>query len=386
MKKNSKLNRNLISTLIVSILIVLVVNVYGQPGGGPVPASITTGQVIPLSYCAGDSIYVPYSDSGTIGTSNIFTAELSDPYGDFSSPVIIGSLTTQVAGVIPCMVPWSAINGTGYRIRVVGSEPYIIGSDNTEDIEIKSKPVVSFTGSFPDQCENLTTLDIMDYAVVSPAGGQFSGPGVTGTNFSAFDAGSSGSPLTITYTYSDGIGCANTATNQIEVLAFPPVTITNLDTFYCTNFHSVTLIGSPVGGTFSGPGLLGGNIFNPATAGTGNHLITYSYTASNGCSDIYSQNVEVEKCTGINENNNEENNNEEINVINIFPNPSNGIFNIISNLEGVNDINIFSSQGALIKTLQLQQGEKRLIDLSFVSSGAYFIKTNEKIFTIEINK
>ncbi len=381
MKKISEFNRNLISTLIAFVLIVLVVNVYGQPGGGPVPASVTTGQIIPLSYCAGDSIYVPYSDSGTFGVSNIFTAELSDPYGDFSAPIVIGSLVTQSGGVIPCMIPWSVVNGTSYRIRVVGSEPNIFGSDNDEDIEIKAKPVVTFTGSFPDQCENLTTLDLMDYAVVSPAGGQFSGPGVTGTNFSAFDAGSSGGPHTITYTYSDGIGCANTATNQIVVLEFPPVTITNLDTFYCTNFHSVALIGSPPGGTFAGPGLLGGNIFNPASAGEGNHLITYSYTASNGCNDTYSQYVEVEKCTGINENNSEVSN-----VINIFPNPSNGIFNIISNMEGLNDVNIYSSQGALIKTLHLQQGEKRLIDLSFVASGIYFIKTNKMIFTIEINK
>ena len=36
--------------------------------------------------------------------------------------------------------------------------------------------------------------------------------------------------------------------------------------------------------SWSGPGIAG-NVFNPVLAGSGNHVITYSITDANGCSD-----------------------------------------------------------------------------------------------------
>ncbi len=50
----------------------------------------------------------------------------------------------------------------------------------------------------------------------------------------------------------------------------------------CPNTPPIELTGgSPAGGTYSGPGVSGG-IFNPATAGPGTHVITYSVTLT-GC-------------------------------------------------------------------------------------------------------
>lgn len=51
----------------------------------------------------------------------------------------------------------------------------------------------------------------------------------------------------------------------------------------CVNGGNITLVGSPVGGTWFGDGV-SGNIFNPAVAGTGNHVLTYQYTSGSSCS------------------------------------------------------------------------------------------------------
>jgi hypothetical protein len=52
-----------------------------------------------------------------------------------------------------------------------------------------------------------------------PAGGVYSGPGVSGTNFNASVAGVG--THTITYTYTDGNGCSNSASKDIVVTAVP---------------------------------------------------------------------------------------------------------------------------------------------------------------------
>jgi hypothetical protein len=49
---------------------------------------------------------------------------------------------------------------------------------------------------------------------------------------------------------------------------------------FCPGDPSATLIGNPLGGTWSGTGVVG-NDFDPATAGVGNYVLTYSMA---GCS------------------------------------------------------------------------------------------------------
>lgn len=59
----------------------------------------------------------------------------------------------------------------------------------------------------------------------SPAGGSFTGTGVSGSMFDPANAG--GGPHTVTYTYADANGCSNTAEIEIEVEDAPAVTITS---------------------------------------------------------------------------------------------------------------------------------------------------------------
>ncbi len=63
----------------------------------------------------------------------------------------------------------------------------------------------------------------------------------------------------------------------------PTFSVTNLNRLISDPaFNLATASGaSPAGGTFSGPGVSGGN-FNPAAAGTGVHTITYGVVSADG--------------------------------------------------------------------------------------------------------
>lgn len=52
--------------------------------------------------------------------------------------------------------------------------------------------------------------------------------------------------------------------------------IDDLDSLHCSDGTTVTLVGTPSGGNFTGSGVVEGE-FDPSLAGTGNHTITYEY-------------------------------------------------------------------------------------------------------------
>jgi hypothetical protein len=66
--------------------------------------------------------------------------QLSDANGSFSSPTVIGSVASTISGFVPCIIPPLTTAGTGYRIRVISSDPQVTGSDNGEDITITCPP------------------------------------------------------------------------------------------------------------------------------------------------------------------------------------------------------------------------------------------------------
>lgn len=143
-------------------------------------------------------------------------------------------------------------------------------------ITVNTAPVVTLS-TFTAVCDNGGTVALSGE---SPAGGTFSGTNVSGGMFDP-----SGGAQNITYTYTDGNGCTNSATENFPVNAAPTVTLASLADV-CDNSGMVTLGGeSPSGGTFSGTGV-SGNTFDPAS---GTQTITYTYTDGNGCTNNAAQ-------------------------------------------------------------------------------------------------
>ena len=74
--------------------------------------------------------------------------------------------------------------------------------------------------------------------------------------------------------------------NPLPVVQFP--TLNNV----CISAAPFALQASPAGGTFSGNGVVQGQ-FNPAQAGVGTHIITYSFTDTFGCSNAATRSITI---------------------------------------------------------------------------------------------
>lgn len=123
--------------------------------------SITTDPVTGSSFCACTNIKVSFSSIALFNPGNIFTAQLSDPTGSFTTPVTIGALIS-IANVdtLICTLPCNAATGSGYRIRIVSSDTSLIGTDNGTNITINASVVdsVSISASDTTICPGDPTL------------------------------------------------------------------------------------------------------------------------------------------------------------------------------------------------------------------------------------
>ena len=98
--------------------------------------SITTSSPSSSSYCQGDNFTLSYSISGAYNSGNVFYAQLSDETGSFTNPDTLGSTTSTAGGSISATIPQPVNGGSGYRVRVVSTNPAVTGSDNGSDFSI----------------------------------------------------------------------------------------------------------------------------------------------------------------------------------------------------------------------------------------------------------
>lgn len=99
--------------------------------------SITTGTISGSPFCITNgtsaSVSVPFTTGGTFETDNVFTAQLSDATGSFAIPTNIG---TGSVSPISATIPAGTVSGTGYRIRVVSSDPEANGLQNSSNLTV----------------------------------------------------------------------------------------------------------------------------------------------------------------------------------------------------------------------------------------------------------
>lgn len=169
-------------------------------------------------------------------------------------------------------------------------------------------------------------------------------------------------------TYTDVIpnaaGCDSTVTTTIVVNALPVVTATpNSIGALCSYEDPIALVGSPTGGTFSGPGVTG-STFDPSASGAGMHTITYSYTDGNGCEGTVTISAEVQDCAGIAE--------ESLIGISLFPNPNNGSF-VIEGLDEGSRYQVFDDKGSLVIDGFVHSNEE-YVAIPNVHSGVYYVR------------
>ncbi|WP_371440201.1 PKD domain-containing protein, partial [Olleya sp. ITB9] len=198
------------------------------------------------------------------------------------------SFDPAVAGVGTHTITYTFTNGNGCT------------NTASDTIEIFALPTVTFTAP-SDVCIDAGIQSGLGSGTAT--GGVYSGSGVTddgnGMTYS-FDPSVAGvGTHTITYTFTNGNGCSNSASDTIEVFALPIVTFTaSSDVCIDAGVQSGLGSGTATGGVYSGSGVTDdGNgmtySFDPAVAGVGTHTITYTFTNANGCSNFASDAIEV---------------------------------------------------------------------------------------------
>ena len=140
-------------------------------------------------------------------------------------------------------------------------------------------PVVNIASLDPNYCKDTTGIALS----ASPSGGTFLGVGVSTNTFNP-----SVTPIgqaTIYYQYTDMVGCTTIDSIQTQIRPLPTITVTNpLPPSFCLYDIPAPINVFPTGGSYVGTGM-NNNIFEPNTAGAGNHEIIYYYTDTYGCSN-----------------------------------------------------------------------------------------------------
>ena len=110
--------------------------------------------------------------------------------------------------------------------------------------------------------------------------GVYAVEGVSATSFNP--AQPAGANYTVSYTFTDANGCANTATEDVFIHPLPLVTLDAFGPFCEADPDEVLIGGLPLGGAYSLNGAAS-TVFTPS-AGYGAYPLSYSYTDGNGCS------------------------------------------------------------------------------------------------------
>ena len=127
----------------------------------------------------------------------------------------------------------------------------------------------------------------------TPAGGTWVGPNLF--NDSLFRGDTAGT-FVFSYFYSDSTGCAGRDEVVITVNPLPEVNIADSSVFFCLTPDPQPLptTVTPPGGTWTGPGVINGNEFVPASlGGPDTVVISYEFTSAAGCFDFDLLVVEV---------------------------------------------------------------------------------------------
>ena len=270
-------------------------------------------------------------------------------YSDATLMTLIGTSATQAP---------IAVNGatTYYVTETFTGATTCESGASMVTITINANPTGVTFATLSDICENASNYTLVEG---SPAGGVYSGTGVTAGVFNPTTAGPG--QTTLTYTYTDGNNCSADATQTISVDAAPTVNLAAFSTVCVYNPSMALTGGTPSGGTYSGPGVTGGN-FDPATAGNGTHTITYTYTDGNNCEGSATNTITVDGCASI----------DETNVVGlaIYPNPTRGIITIQFDGKLAN-VSVVDLTGKVVSKTSIQSTET--IDMSNLNAGTYFV-------------
>ncbi len=230
----------------------------------------------------------------------------------------------------------------------------------SQTIFVNPPPNVNLIASALSACKNSNVITLTG----TPSGGSFTGNAVLSNTFNPANAALG--PNIVTYNFTNNLGCRNTTAIAIQVNNLPSVEITNLMDTVCINSGPINLTGLPIGGVFSGIGVIN-NTYIPVISGQGTNMIVYTYSDMNGCTNTALKEVAVDNCLGLNDNK----------IINqtviIYPNPSLGNLKIQTNKKQALELVLLDDAGRLLRTVILNKSNGYSVDFN-LKNGIYFLQ------------
>lgn len=251
-------------------------------------------------FCAGDSITVNFGITNPFRTNNVFTLQLSNAAGSFTSPVNLGTLTSVSAGTIKAKLPITTAGGTGYRLRITSTIPTSTSFDNSVDIHIKTMPVKPTSSSNSPVCTGGVPLNLLTGSTTSGVSYSWTGPNsFTATGSNPVISNPTTASTGAYYVTATLAGCTQKDTLYAQVNQTPPPpSITSNGPICSGNTLTATATNTQTGVKFywTGPGgftldnAASINITNTTVANTGYYVVTDSAT---GCYSRDSINITV---------------------------------------------------------------------------------------------
>ncbi len=278
----------------------------GSPSGGIYTGNgvDTSGVFSPSVAGVRSSNLITYSfTSSTTGCSNKDSVSVSV---DSLTPITLGLIPDYCINVGLDTLSQGSINSGSFLYRgkgVKNSNEYDpvqagLGKDTIEyiftnllgctdtlsqviDVHDTTAVSLNIPASYQQVCKNEPAFTL---GFGNPGGGTYNAlPAIVSNSFNPALA-SIGSH-SLVYTYVNSNSCTTSTSGKIQVDSVPVVSITAAT--YCLNDGNQTLkLGLPLGGKFTGPGMVNDSVFSPLLAGTGSSVIRYTYTVgSTGCTD-----------------------------------------------------------------------------------------------------
>ncbi|MCC5918288.1 MAG: T9SS type A sorting domain-containing protein [Cryomorphaceae bacterium] len=186
---------------------------------------------------------------------------------------------------------------------LVGTQTgWFTGYANSRQFNVPHLRLIGCGDTTGGPCDNIAALKpfppmcATDPAITlsggSPAGGNYSGPGVSAGQFDPSIPGAGNHTITYSVSINSSL---QTATQDIEVMPSPTIFLPPTTPKICGGLPLVNLNSyvNPGGGTFTGPGVSATSSFNPSVAGLGTHTLTYTFEDPIGCESTETFQVEV---------------------------------------------------------------------------------------------
>jgi hypothetical protein len=328
----------------------------GNAGSSYLWCNVSTTQMILMTSSGTCSVMVT-DTNGCVGTDTISVIVNSNPVVNIGNDTTVCGSMFLDAGNAGATYEWcdgstaqTVVLPTSGTCQVFVTDTNGCVGTDTINVIVLPNPVVNL-GPDTSACGNIT-LD-------------------AGAGFTSYQWCDLSSAQTVTFNISgtcmvmvtDSNGCAASDTINYVVNQNPTVAATASNFLPCLDDADVILTGTPAGGSFSGPGVTGTN-FDPSV-GVGPQIIMYAYTDTNGCIGSTVFTIAVDACASITEQTN-------LSVINVYPNPSAGVFNLQLNDAAV--VEIFNAAGQLVGTYNYTVAGMYALDATNWAAGMYTLR------------